>query len=549
MAAVSSLNDSAQYMRAGQALLVNVTAAKGLQEVMKSNLGPRGTLKMLVGGAGQVQLTKDGGELLGNMQIQHPTAIMIARTSQAQDTATGDGTTSAVLFCGELMKMAERQLSEGLHPQVITEGYDLAKDHAIEFLDKFKIAAPEVGKDREMLINVARTSLRTKLDNDLADQLCEIVVDAISTIRRQDAGALEIDLHMIEIMHQRHKKATDTRLIRGLLLDHGTRHPNMPDSLENCYVLTCNVSFEYESTEVTATMMYKTSEERERFVSAEHRFIDEKVKKVIELKKQVCTEENGCSFVVVNQKGIDPLSLELLANEGIIALRRAKRRNMERLTLACGGYPVNSVEDLTPDVLGWAGKVYVETLGEDKYTFVEETKNPSSCTIHVLGPNDHTIAQVKGAVRDGLRNVKNACEDLAVVPGAGAFEIALCHELEKWKMTVQGKARLGIQAFADAVLIVPKTLAANSGFDIMDTLIKVQQEHENTGKAVGLDLHSGEPMLPVQQGIFDNYIVKRQLLQLATVLSTQLLLVDEVMRAGKKMGKDKKRAGGNMGNM
>lgn len=543
--AVASLNDSAQYMRAGQALAVNAVAAKGLSDVMKSNLGPRGTLKMLVGGAGQIKLTKDGGCLLQEMQIQHPTAIMMARTATAQDTQTGDGTTSAVLFCAELMKMSERCISEGVHPRVVTEGFDMAKAHALEFLDQFKLQKPDAMNDRELLINVARTSLRTKLGTQLADHMCEIIVDAIDCIKRDDH--LGIDLHMVEIMHMLHKRASDTRLIRGLLMDHGARHPDMPSMMRNCYVLTCNVSLEYEQTEHTSGMFYKNAEEREKMVAAERRFTDAKVRKIIELKRQVCNDENGYNFVVFNQKGIDPLSLDAMAKEGILALRRAKRRNMERLTLACGGQPLNSVDDLSPEVLGFAGLIYEETLGEDKYTFVEETKNPSSCTIHVLGPNPHTIAQIKAAIRDGLRNVKNTIDDQAVVPGAGAFELALHQSLMEFKRTVSGKARTGVQAFADAVLVIPKTLADNSGFDVMDTLIKLQEERERSGAAVGLDVHSGEPMLPEQHGIFDNYIVKRQFLHLSTVLATQLLLVDEVMRAGKKMGKDKKRQGGDMG--
>jgi|TARA_B100000780_G_C21094309_1_gene441202 T-complex protein 1 subunit zeta len=482
------------------------------------------------------------------MQIQHPTAIMIARTATAQDTQTGDGTTSAVLFCGELMKMAERCISEGIHPRVVTEGFDIAKKHSIEFLNEFKTVHPDPMKDRELLVNVARTSLRTKLDNKLADHLCEIVVDAIQCIARNQGGETEdfnghlgIDLHMVEIMHMMHRRAENTRLIRGLLLDHGARHPDMPKRMENCYVLTCNVSLEYEQTEHTSQLMYKDAAERERMVTAERRFTDAKVKQIIDLKNKICTPENGKTLVVFNQKGIDPLSLDALANEGILGLRRAKRRNMERLSLACGGRPVNSFEDLDESCLGYAGLVYEETLGEDKFTFVEQTANPSSCTIHVLGPNEHTIAQIKGAIRDGLRNVKNVIEDQSVVPGGGAFELALHHSLTKFKKTVTGKVRAGIQAFADAVLIVPKTLAANSGFDVMETLIKVQEEHEKTGLAVGIDVHTGEPMLPETLGILDNFIVKRQFLHLSSVLATQLLLVDEVMRAGKKMGRDKNR--------
>jgi len=198
----------------------------------------------------------------------------------------------------------------------------------------------------------------------------------------------------------------------------------MPSELTNCLIMTMNVSLEYEKTEVNSGFFFSNAKERESMVEAERKFTDEKVKQLIEFKRSVCTEENGYTFVVMNQKGIDPLSLDMLAKEGILALRRAKRRNMERLCLACGGTAINSMDGLSADMLGWAGKVYETTLGDNKYTFVEETKMPQSCTIMIKGPNEHTIAQLKDGIRDGLRAVKNAIEDECVIPGAGAFEIA-----------------------------------------------------------------------------------------------------------------------------
>ena len=282
-------------------------------------------------------------------------------------------------------------------------------------------------QDRELLASVARTSLRTKLLPELADQLTDIVTDAVLIVRKDGEP---IDLHMVERMHMVHRTAQDSRLVRGLVLDHGARHPDMPSYLENAYVMIGNFSLEYEKTEHTSTFVYSTAEERDRLVDAERRFTDEKTRKVIELKKAVCTPENGRTFVLINQKGIDPIALDMLAKEGILALRRAKRRNMERLALACGGYAVNSVDDVTPDCLGFAGKVYEQTLGEDKYTFVEDVAHPHSCTILLRGPNEHTIAQLKDAVRDGMRAVVNAIEDASLIPGAGAFEVAAAEALK-----------------------------------------------------------------------------------------------------------------------
>jgi len=288
---------------------------------------------------------------------------------------------------------------------------------------------------------------------------------------------------------------------------------------------------EYEKTEVNATFNYNSAEQRSRMVDAEHKMVEDRAKKIIELKRAVCDTEDK-HFVVINQKGIDPIVLDMFAKEGIIGLRRAKRRNMERLTLACGGIAMNHVEDLTPDVLGHADVVYEQILGEEKYTFVEGVSNPFSCTILIKGPNKHTIEQLKDAVRDGLRAVKNTIEDTYLVPGAGAFQIAAYADLMKFKETVSGRPKLGVQAYAEALLVVPKTLAENSGFDAMDTLLKLQEEHAK-GHIIGLDLVSGEPLDPVAEGIWDQYRVLRQILHSCSVVATQLLLVDEVMKAGK----------------
>lgn len=443
-----------------------------------------------------------------------------------------DGTTSSVLFTGELLKQAERYTSEGLHPRLITEGYEIAKDMVLDFLEGFKVPMPKIFQDRELLTNVVRTSLRTKLAVETADKMSDAVVDAMMSIVEEDKP---IDLHMVEVMEMQHKKGSDSSFINGIVLDHGARHPDMPRYLENVHILTCNVSFEYEKTEISAGFYYSSAQEREKFVESERKFTDEKVRQVIEFKRRVCKE--GESFAVINQKGIDPLALDMLAKEGIFALRRAKRRNMERLTLACGGVPVNSVDDLEVDVLGWAGKIREESLGEDRFTFVEDVKAGKSCTILIRGPNKHTIDQIKDATRDGLRAVKSALEDKALVPGGGAFEVAAYRMLMRRKGAVAGKAKLGVEAFANAMLVVPKTLAENSGLDVQESIIKVEEEQERADEAVGLDLNSGEVFLPAAEGVWDSYTVKKQTLNLSTILASQLLLVDEVMKAGKSMGK------------
>eukprot|EP01083_Nonionella_stella_P030403 83352_1 len=529
--ALRSLNPQSDLIGKNHALQINASAAQGLMNVLKSNLGPNGTIKMLVSGAGDVKLTKDGCVLLNQMQIQHPTAALIARTATAQDDITGDGTTSSVLFVGELLRQSLRYVMDGLHPRALLEGLELARLQTLEFIKEFATVVDKENVDRELLVNVARSSLRTKLQRDLADHLTEIVVDAVLCVRQPGKP---IDLHMVEIMFMEHQAGIDSRLVKGLVLDHGARHPNMAKRSTDCFILTCNVSLEYEKTEVNSGFFYSSAEQREALVKAERSHVDEKVQKIIDLKNKVCAG-NKKSFIIINQKGIDPLSLDLLQKNGIVGIRRAKRRNMERLGLACGGYAVNSLHSLDESCLGHADLVYEHVLGEDKYTFVEGVEHPFSCTILIKGPNKHTIAQIKDAMRDGLRAIKHVLEDGLVIPGAGAFEVAYNLRLCEFKKSVKGRAKLGVQAVADAMLVIPKVLAENSGLDSQAAIITLLEEAA-TGNKVGMDLSTGGVMIPEEEGIWDIYRAKRQIFHLGSIIGQKLLLVDEVMRAGRASG-------------
>ncbi|QRW21565.1 TCP-1/cpn60 chaperonin family (T-complex protein 1) [Rhizoctonia solani] len=526
MSSIELINPKAESVRRAAALQVNTNGAMGLANVVKGNLGPRGTIKMLVDGAGNIKMTKDGKVLLSEMQIQNPTAAMIARTAVAQDDQVGDGTTSVVLLVGELLKQADRYISEGVHPTVIAEGFDLAKKEALAFLETYKVPSK---LDRAQLISVAHTSLATKLHPKLAAQLAADVVDAVLCIRpppppegATGVAAIRepIDLHMVEIMKMQHKTDSDTQLVRGLVMDHGGRHPDMPKRVENAFILTLNVSLEYEKTEVNSGFFYSSAEQREKLVESERRFVDAKLKKIVELKNLVCDQAVGANekpkgFVVINQKGIDPLSLDVLVKNGILALRRAKRRNMERLQLIAGGVAQNSVDDLTPEVL--------------------EVKEPKGVTLLIKGPNAHTIAQTQDALRDGLRAVKNALEDESLVPGAGAFEVACAAHLSgPIKKAAKGRAKLGVQAFADALLIIPKTWRPMAGLTFRTRLLLFRcVDEQSSGNTVGLDLKTGEPFDPTVEGVWDNYRVKRQMLHSCSVIAVNLLSTDEILRAGR----------------
>lgn len=537
--AIQLLNPKAESVRREQALQVNISAAIGLQDVLASNLGPKGTLKMLVDGAGNIKITKDGKILLNEMQIQSPTAIMIARAASAQDEITGDGTTTVCLLVGELLRQAQIFLNEGIHPRVLVDGFEISKDESLKFLNDFVIDKREDFKNlslnRELLLQIARSSLQTKVNNDLTEILTPIVTDAVLNVIDHE-NPKQIDLHMIEIMSMMHETSINTEFIKGLVLDHGARHPDMPKKVKNAHILILNVSLEYEKTEVNSSFYYSNAEQREKLIQNERKFIDDKLKKIIELKNSIVTDENS-GFVIINQKGIDPMSLDILAKNNILALRRAKRRNMERLQLICGGEAQNSVDDLNTSILGFSGLVYETSIGEEKFTYVTENVNPKSCTILIKGAHNYIIQQTKDAVRDGLRAVSNAIKDSCLVPGAGAFWISCHKHLIENKSINKGKNKPGIKAFSDSLLIIPKTLCKNAGLDVLDSISQAQDEIDD-GQIVGIDLNSGEPLDPTIDGIWDSFRVLRNAISSATGIASNLLLCDELLKAGKSSLKE-----------
>ncbi len=451
MSAIELINPRAESVRRTQALQVNTAGAIGLAQVVRSNLGPRGTIKMLVDGSGNLKMTKDGKVLLTEMQIQNPTAAMIARTAVAQDEQCGDGTTSVVLLVGELLKQPR-----GISRKVFILGLSVKVRRCEDGCAQLPRAVQEESRDgprdaRQSCDHLAFDQAARQACNSARRRHCRCrtrhqtryhlhrrgprpTADGSSESVSEWNIKDPIDLHMVEIMKMQHKTETDTQLVRGLVLDHGARHADMPKRVENAFVLTLNVSLEYEKTEVNSVSFIQApssarsssspnaalSMPSSRRSSSSNRLF------AMRLRGEQREEEELCHF---QPEGIDPMSLDILAKNGILALRRAKRRNMERLQLCCGGVAQNSVDDLTPDVLGYAGLVYEHTLGEEKYTFVEECKDPKSVTILIKGPNAHTMSQIQDAVRDGLRSVKNAIEDTTLIAGGGAFEISAAHYL------------------------------------------------------------------------------------------------------------------------
>jgi len=416
----------------GLSLYISICAAKGLKDIIKNNLGPNGTIKILVTNSGEIKTSKDGGYLLNEMQIQNPTASLIARAIVSQKSYIGDGATSAVILIGETLKNLEKYLEKGIHPQILCDGIDMARIEIEKWLPT-KIHNSKL--NRKTLLKCARTVIETKIKKDLSEKIANIAVDAILTIYNE--GKV-FDLDRIEVLQINSKTESDSKWIKGLVLDHGARHPDMPKIVQNAFILLCNINLEHERSETSVSFSYNSIENKEKFSINERESVDSQVKKIIQLKRKICIEENR-GFVLINQKGIDSISLDLLAKEGILGIRRAKRKNMERISLLCNCTPVNSTHDLKTDVLGFSGIVYEQIIGEDKYTFFENVSNPFSGTILIQGRSALIRKQIENSTINAIKTLKLGIQDKGFLNGAEGIEIMLHKHLLNFSTNIPGK--------------------------------------------------------------------------------------------------------------
>lgn len=489
-----------------------------MAQIMSTNIGPNGATKLLEGEEGELTLTKDGGDLIRQLTIINPTAMYIARAALAQEKAFHDGVSSLVVFLDALLAQSEFHLSEGVHPRIIVNGLHAARDEALSFIDTLTIDTPT---SRSELRDVANSAALTKCPTDISD----VVVDSILCIQEENQP---IDLDRIEVMRIKSSQKY-VKLVKGLIIDQGFRHPLMAKRMKNVCVCVINFSLELEDTAVKTFIPVANADQRERLTKASRKFVDEKVKTIIELRDAIEGD-----FLLVNGKGIDAPSMDILAHAKISALRRVSKKNLMRLTHACGCRIVNFVDDLRADYLGYAGVVYEEThKGDNKYIFIDEVKEPKAVSIAIAGATEMNSKLVETAIRDGLRSLKNAHDDKKLLPGAGAFEIALAKHMQEFKKTVDPPLnRIGVDIFAEALLSIPRTLLANSGLDQVEVLSEMQQEAEE-GELAGVDLDTGEVIDPTIFGIFDNYCVKRGIIQASPIVASQLLLVDQIIQSGK----------------
>jgi T-complex protein 1 subunit zeta len=494
----------------GMSLYITIAAGKGLQDIMKTNFGPHGSLKLLVNRSGEIKLTKEGSVLLREMQIQNPVASLIAKTVLAQKNFIGDGTLSKILILGEILKKMEIYLEEGIHPHVLCEGIDLSRRELERWLHT-QIFFNKI--DKKVLLNVAKTIMCTKLNKPLTEKISKIVVEAIMTIYQKNH---EIDLNMIEIMEVESSNELDTRWVKGIVMDHGARHSDMPKLLNSAFILLCNASLEYEKTETKANYLTNSVFNNESLSAKERYIINKKVYKIIQLKRFVC-KDNNRNFVVINQKGMDIIALDLLAKEGILGIRRAKKKNMERISILCNCIPINSFDELSIECLGFAGLVYEQQIQEDKYTFIENVTNPFSGTILVKGKNSMLRKQIEDCVKNSLKILKECIESKKFVEGGGKIEILASDHLLKYAKNIKGKKKLGVEGVGKALLIIPKTLLENS-----------RNLSENS--KIDFDLS-----LPKEDRNIDCFTVKKKIYESVCILACQLLLIDDII-IGKGLG-------------
>nr|UXY86767.1 T-complex protein 1, zeta SU [Cryptomonas paramecium] len=495
------------------ALSLNIctSATRGLEEIIKPNFGNCGTLKMLVSSLNDIKITKDGFILLKEMQIQNPVASLIAKSVCIQHYKMGDGATSIIIIIGNLFSQIEKYIERGIHPQILQQGVDVAKRKLEKWLPsqiiKLKIK-------RNNLILLAKSILSTKLRKKFVFKMATILSDSLLTIYREKE---EIDTEIIEIILMDNQTEMESRFIKGIVLDHGSRHMKMPTILNNVFILLCNISLEYEKSEFDSEFIFNSENQQEKMFIKEREYIDKKVKKIIQLKRFVCKNEKR-GFLVINQKGIDASALDLFSREKILAVRRAKRKNMERISLMCNATPVNSVEDIKPEVLGYAGLVYEQSIDEEKYTFIENVSNPFSGTILIKGKNLLLKQQAKNTIKNTLIALKNFIKDKCALIGGGKIEVSAYKCLIKYSETIRGRKKFGIIALAKGIIGIPKTLSENSGEDPYEHFAKINQVSKNS-------LDSGIKT----KKILDCFSTKRKIYDIACTTVSSIMLIDEIL--------------------
>ncbi|MEB3756011.1 MAG: TCP-1/cpn60 chaperonin family protein [Desulfurococcales archaeon] len=537
------LKEGTQRTVGRDALRNNILAARVMAELLKSSLGPRGLDKMLVDSFGDVTITNDGATIVKEMEVQHPAAKLLIEVAKAQDAEVGDGTTTAVVLAGSLLEKAEALLDQNIHPSIIIDGYVDALNMSIEELDK--IAVKVDINDRDLLKRIAATALSSKYigTGPEKDKILDIVVEAITTIAEPtDGGTFRIDLSHVKIEKKKGGSLADTKLIRGVVLDKEVVHPGMPKRVENAKIALLDMPLEIEKPEITAKINITDPTQIKAFKEQEAKAIEKMVEKIAEI---------GAN-VVITQKGIDELAQHYLAKKGIMAVRRVKRSDIEKIAKATGARIISTLKDLKAEDLGEAELVEERKVGNDKMIFIEGAKNPKSVTILVRGANDMLLDEAERSIEDALHVLRNVLRDPKVVGGGGAPEVELALKLREFARKVGGKQQLAIEAFAEALEEIPTILAESAGLDALDSIMKLRQYHSEGKVFSGVDVLNGkivEDMTAIN--VYEPILVKKQAVKSAAEAALAILKIDDLIAAAppKKEEKGGKSAGGMGGGM
>jgi len=526
------LKEGTQRTSGAEALRSNMMAAITIAEMLRTTYGPRGMDKMLVDTLGDITITNDGATILDKMDVQHPAAKMLVQIAKGQDNEVGDGTKTSVIFSGELLKAAEDLLAKDVHPTVIINGYKRALDEAVKFAETISMKIDL--EDIETLKKIANTALTSKAVHGVRDHFAEIAVKAVKQVAEERDGKIYVDLDNIQIIKKHGASLADTQLIYGIVLDKEVVHPGMPRRVEEAKIALIDAPLEVEKTEIDAEIRISDPEMMRKFIEQKENMLKEMVEKI------AATGAN----VVICQKGIDDVAQHFLAKKGILAVRRVKRSDMEKLERATGGKIVTSIRDLTAEDLGYAKLVEERRVGNDKMVFVEGCKNPKAVTILVRGSSDMVLDDTERSFHDALHSIRNVLRDPKMVPGGGAVEVELALRLRKWSESVGGKEQLAVQAMADALEEIVAVLAQTAGLDPIDAVMELRKLHSEGKFNAGIDVMNGKIVEDITQiNIIDPVIVKKQVIKAATEAAAAILKVDDVVAASPTKPEEKKEGG------
>ena len=515
------LREGTNRSRGRDAQKANIVAAKIIAESVKSSLGPKGMDKMLVDGFGDVTITNDGATILDEMEVQHPAAKMMVEVAKTQDDEVGDGTTTSVVVAGELLKKAEDLIDQGLHPTVIVDGYRAASSKALEILDQIAIKVDPT--DKATLRKVAEVSLASKL---LAEykEMSELAVNAVLQVaEKTPEGGFRVDIDDIKVEKKPGESLLDTVLIKGIVLDKEVVHPGMPKRIEDAKIALVDSPLEVEKTEFDAKISIEDPEQMKAFLDEEEKMLKDMVEKV----------STAGANVLLCEKGIDDVAQHYLAKKGVLAVRRVKQSDMEKLVKATGARIVSNLDDLKAGDLGKAQLVEERKIADDKMTFVEGARNPKAVTILVRGGSERLVDEAERSIHDALCVVRDVVRDPRVVGGGGAPEAEMAKQLRGYPQKQSGKEQLAILAFADALESVPIALAENAGLDPIDIMVQLRAAHDKGQTWAGVDVFDGKVADLREKGVLEPHGVKMQVIKSAAEAAGMILKIDDVIASAK----------------